>query len=136
MPLTPAAEIVVQVYFKDGTSEAMRFDSLIEAYEQVCGEYPSIGYVLEVEETAHGIWKGFDRTEEFETLWLEREREDRADEWHSDKPDWSLAEHLSFAEGPPWRKPSVRQRDRLTINSETITVERGGFDLRRQQAAE
>lgn len=111
MALTPRIELLVQVYHKDGTIEPQRYECLQDAFSNIRDQDCEIDFVFKIErDTFTGKPNGVNYDEEFETFWLEREQEERADEWHEDKPNWTLQEHLRFCEGPPFRKPSQRQR--------------------------
>lgn len=110
-------EYLLKVYFPSGHAEVSIYSSINKAVEQQIGSGNQYGWLLEVNLNQHGRFYSFERTEDFIEVWKRTEREKLEAEWRFSRIDWSLEEHLSKAEGPVIRKPSVRAKFASSIFS-------------------
>lgn len=117
-------EIIVKVYYRDGSDEVRNFKDLAEAVSCLRGEKIKIGYVLMVDGDPacrlDGEWQYPRATtvnvaDDFDALWMERERADNTETYFRTNPDYSLYGYLEmFCEGPEFFKPSVRRPETVS----------------------
>jgi hypothetical protein len=119
-------EIIVKVYYRDGSDEVRNFKDLAEAVSCLRGEKIQIGYVLMVDADPacrlDGEWQYPRATtvnvaDDFDALWMERERDDLTGYWwYGAKNTYggTLEAFLDRAEGPEFFMPSVRRPETVS----------------------
>ncbi|MGE0602194.1 MAG: hypothetical protein AB7O46_00225 [Xanthobacteraceae bacterium] len=112
-------DINVLVFFKsqrDDQAEVLRFASMAEAVSHLRCENKEdeFGYVHRIEvDTETGIANAVNVDDEFETAWIEAERNDLYQSFTGDIHSTALDRHLDQAVGPQFRKYAMRRRPAL-----------------------